>query len=770
MANLQSLLVKLGIDADDFSGGLARATKSLRRFRDDVEKSSRGIETFGNALSSIGRPAAFGALAAGATNLAASIAPAAGALGLIPGVAATAGAAIGTLSVAMTGFGEAMSNLRDPAKFAEAIAKLSPAAAQAATAVRGLVPAWDGLTNSVQQAAFAGVAEQIKTLGGKYIPILEAGMTGIATQFNRAAMSVADFLSSSQAVARLKTILTGTKTVVGNLADAAAPLMAAFMDIAAVGSRVFASLTSGAGQAAQRFADFIAQARRTGKLEEWIRGGVAVLKKLGTIATNVGSILSSIFKAAGASGGSLLDTLVRLTSQFAAWASSAQGQKKLNQIFSALDAILVSMATILPILATGISTLAGWFAMLPAPVQTVLTGFLGISTVVGLLTKKFAPLIAVLGKLTTKLVTSATTQGAALNRMIKGLNRFGAALGRGIGKVGAFAGKTAASFGRMAATAIAKTTAMVASVTAKFAAMATKAIASMAKTAARVVAKWVVMAAGAMARAAIMAAAWVVAMGPVGWVTAAIIALVALIIANWDKVKKWTTDIWNAVVGFIKDAWNWIVDTVTGAAQAVWNAIKTAFNSAVDAVSNAISNVIDFVAALPGRIISAIGNLASLLWNAGVDLVQGLINGIGNMANAVYNKFLGIVKGAWNSILGFLGISSPSKEATWAGAMVGEGLVRGIGDMVRDVEKAALKLSQAAMIDVSQPAIHAERGVAVPGMSEALSDGSWSTAGTGPAVQMNVYNPVAERASDTLQRRMRNIAELGLFAGEGAAA
>lgn len=759
MATLQSLLVKLGIDADDFRGGLGRAGASLKRFRDDVEKSSRGIATFGDALSSIGRPAVFGALASGATSLTAAVLPAAGALGLIPGAAASGGAAMGTLTVAMTGFGDAMKNMGDPAKFAEALAKLSPAARQSAVAVHDLVPAWEKLTSSVQDAAFAGVSQQIKQLGGKYIPILQSGMTGIATQFNTAATAVGNFASSATAVTAVKTILTATKTVVSNLAAAAVPLVAAFTDIAAVGSKVFAELTAGAGRAAQRFADFIATARQTGQLEDWIRGGIEVLKKLGQIAGNVGSAIMSIFKAAGDAGDGFLDTLVQLTSQFSAWASSAEGQKKLNQIFTLFNSVLESLATILPILGGALSTVAGIITALPAPVQGLITGFLGTSVVVGALTKKFAPLIAVLGKLTGKLVTSAVTQGAAVNRMLKGLNRLGAGLGKGIGKLGAFTGKVVASFTRVATVAAAKSASMAAGVIGKFATMSAKAMASMAKMAAKVVAKWVIMAAGAMARAAVMAAAWVVAMGPVGWVTAAIVALVALIIANWDKVKKWTVKIWNAIWGWIKKAWKWIVDKVTGAAKAVWHAVKNGVSNAYHAVTSWLGKALNWIAGLPGRILSALGNLGKLLWNAGKDIIGGLWNGLLSMGKWLMNKILGFLKSFIpGPILDFFGIGSPSKLMADIAKWIPEGIAVGIEGNTSAVEKAVGNVSD-KIAAMTMP---------IPEVPD------WQQRGQAeqPVMQVTINNPVAEKASDTLQRRMRNIAELGMFAGaeQGAAA
>ena len=69
---------------------------------------------------------------------------------------------------------------------------------------------------------------------------------------------------------------------------------------------------------------------------------------------------------------------------------------------------------------------------------------------------------------------------------------------------------------------------------------AIKSVAKHVWAAGAMVARWVWMGAQSLLQAARMALAWVIAMGPVGWVIAAVVALAALIIANWDKIVAWT--------------------------------------------------------------------------------------------------------------------------------------------------------------------------------------------------------------------------------------
>ena len=159
--------------------------------------------------------------------------------------------------------------------------------------------------------------------------------------------------------------------------------------------------------------------------------------------------------------------------------------------------------------------------------------------------------------------------------------------------------------------------------------MAASWIGNILRIAAVTVANFVRMAAVALAQAARMAASWFIAMGPVGWVIGIVVALVALIIANWDKVKAFTIAAWNAIA---------------------------------NAVSTAIDRVVNWFRSLGGKINSVLGGLPGQLWNAGVAAIQALINGIGSMVGKVVNK----VKSVASAIRDFFPFS-PAKRGPFSG-------------------------------------------------------------------------------------------------------
>lgn len=296
----------------------------------------------GRAMKTIAIPAALVTAAPPILALGQAAVTASGSLWLMPAALSAAGLAFATLKTGFSGFGDAISS--DATKSAEAMAKLAPAAREAATAVRGLAPAWDALRLDVQGQLFDGLGKKIASLGGTYMPILRAAMADVAQGFNYGAHQIAAFLAQASTVSTVKTMFDDLGNAVENLtAGTMAPLTAAFINIGAVGAKVLNDISSGAGAAAERFAAFIAQARGTGQLEAWMRGGVNALKQLGQIVVNVGASLGSMMRAAGIASGDFLGSLVNLTGRMREFLASAQGQQAMITIFEGINRVVTAL-------------------------------------------------------------------------------------------------------------------------------------------------------------------------------------------------------------------------------------------------------------------------------------------------------------------------------------------------------------------------------------------------------------------------------------------
>lgn len=242
----------------------------------------------------------------------------------------------------------------------------------------------------------------------------------------------------------------------------------------------------------------------------------------------------------------------------------------------------------------------------------------------------------------------------------------------------------------------------------------------------RMVAGWVLVGAQSMIQAARVAAAWLIAMGPVGLVIAIVIGLVALIIANWDTIKKWTGAAWDWVVDKTTAAWDWIkaqiaekVAAIVGIALRIAafrdRVVATFEQLRAQAIAKALA-LVTWVRGLPGRLLDSLGNLAGSLVSKGRDLVQGLWDGIRGMGSWLADKVGGFVADFIpGPIAKALGISSPSKVAAALAREVPRGLVVGIDAGAPDVRAASARMAAAvisAPLTVPAPAF----GLSAPPM------------------------------------------------------
>ena len=192
----------------------------------------------------------------------------------------------------------------------------------------------------------------------------------------------------------------------------------------------------------------------------------------------------------------------------------------------------------------------------------------------------------------------------------------------------------------------------------------------------------VVLAAQAAAQAARMAASWVIAMGPIGWITAAVIGLVALIIANWDTVKSatiaawgaisswlstvWTgiktiaISTWNGIKSFFSTVWNGIVS----AAKTIWNGLKTFFSSVWNGMKTAFTTVwkgIKSFASSTWKGIVSVGKSVwnglktffSSIWNGMKTAFTSIWNGIKTIATSIWKGVVSVGKSIWNGLKTF---------------------------------------------------------------------------------------------------------------------
>ncbi|WP_432104878.1 phage tail tape measure protein [Streptomyces sp. bgisy091] len=318
--------------------------------------------------------------------------------------------------------------------------------------------------------------------------------------------------------------------------------------------------------------------------------------------------------------------------------------------------------------------------------------------------------------------------------------------------------------------------------------------------AARVVGAWLLMGVQAMVQGARMAAAWVIAMGPIGWVIAAIVGLGLLIWANWDKIKQWTAQAWDWVWNKIKAtgqllldfflnftlygliikhwdkiragtaaAWNWVwgkikgigVSIVTTVGGFVANALRR-WDGLKRGVATKATALVGYVAGLPGRLARGIGSLTSLLVGKGKDIVRGLWNGIQGMGPWIASKITGWAKSAVpGPIAKALGINSPSKVTAAQGRWTGLGFANGLLDTGTQVKSATGRLASIAQSGLGAGAPALDRtmaGLVTPptaGGTSSAPAGAYRSAGTQKVqIEIDVHGG-DDRLIESIRRGIR---------------
>lgn len=380
------------------------------------DHASRVFSAIGSSAMGLAKGLGGIAGAAGAVNVIAGLgsfaAAASGSLLLLPAAAGAVTLAVKAVSIGMQGFGDAMAATgEDAATFEAAIADLAPAAQATARAVRELRPAWDDMQLDVQERLFSNLAPIMSRLGSTYLPILGNGFGRVADAANIAAQRVGNMLTSDARIADSTTMVDNFAQVWEQLFPALGPVSAALMDIGTVGSSFLPGLTAGAGEAAASFQQFIAHARETGQLQEWISGGLSAIGDLAQLIGNLGAIAYEVFSGLSAQGAGLIPTLTTLTDGVLEFLRSFEGQQALaalgqmlsdvsGTVSGVLSAALRAVGPVIVALAPVISSLADAFGGLLLPILPVVGELLtAVATALQPIAAAVVPLASAIGDL-----------------------------------------------------------------------------------------------------------------------------------------------------------------------------------------------------------------------------------------------------------------------------------------------------------------------------------------------------------------------------------
>lgn len=301
--------------------------------------------------------------------------------------------------------------------------------------------------------------------------------------------------------------------------------------------------------------------------------------------------------------------------------------------------------------------------------------------------------------------------------------------------------------------------------------------------------------------------------GFVNWAVSFGLAILNWATSSYHNTVTWFQKLPGRIAQFFSDAWT--------RAKALWNSFVT---GAASFASRTYNGIVNWFQKLPGRIATfvtdmksrAVSGFRDLVTSAGtmggniyrglVDWVNKIPGAVGQAVNSAISAFEDMIssawsvardfaKGLWDGFRSGLGIKSPSyiEKAMWAITSVTDTETKRLGNHVRNMQALAGKINQAnpaksasalnvrtissmtdsmtrqsALLQAASNALFPGTG-AISLAAKASTASSASTAsGTGSGsglanqnINVQVFNPVAERASDSTARKLRELSDMG---------
>lgn len=596
------------------------------------------------------------------------------------------------------------------AKAEEALNKLAPAARATVLAVVSLRDEWTNLTHAVQQRLFEGLDKEVLKLAQVSFPTLQTGMVSVAGSFNDTAKAVSGLVQTPLFQGAMATVFETTSKSIDVLNKAVEPLGLGLARLTEVGQPLvlrFAEWVSGGLQTAGAF---LASEEGARKMRDVMDEAADRLHSVFDIAVNLTKVLVNLFKVADS--GDFLKNLENITARMAEFTGSADGQKRMGEIFAAVGEVAKHMAESLRLMSKAVADLLVFVDRLPGPVKNIVLDFLGWSLVL-------APLLRSLGALSTGL---------------GGFIKIAVGLGRTVAAIGGFV--AALSPVTLAVVAVVAVIALLAYETYKHwdgikkatkeawdyvAARISDAVDYVTNlflnftVPGQIIQHW-----GTITKATHEAFDDVKA--TIGRTVDFIVGLFenftlpGLIFKHWDSITKATSFAWSAVSDTVGGAWDSVRGTtsrvageVRDAVSGAWDAVSRRTSDAWDGFTGTISNawrvarsivesgvdsVTGAVRGLPNTIANALGDLYGKFKALAGDIIRGLVDGLVDAPGVkrIVDKAGDLARKALDAARQVVGAHSPARKFRELGRNMGEGLVLGMADMETATQAAAKAL------------------------------------------------------------------------------
>lgn len=670
----KGFIIPVDADLSPFHRAMKSLDKRIDKFQNRMDKIANSIRTFGTIFQNM-LGGGLLMISPAAVPVIAGLIGAIGALGPMIGVMGAStfalASAFGLAGIAAVAFGAAA--IPTITKLFDENAKLNAQQKAARAEYDKFKSTWQGITKELENPVLEAFGKSMQ-FATRVLELSRPLFTNVGVSVNRLLDSLNKSMSSPPVLFFFEYMNKTAGPMLETIGKSFGNFMQGFMSMMVAFGPLSASTAQGFLNMSKGFADWAAGLSGSEKFQTFIKYVNENMPKIRSIFRDAIAGIAYFFSAFGPLSSDMMTGLQGLMSRFKEWATNLQSNQafqnfigyirdnapKVLQLISNLADFIVNMSLALAPIG---SQILGIVNSMLSWINSMMTAHPMIGQVIAVLIVLAGGLIALIPNIvafatlfsgTGTAIAAAAKFGLSAfmpfkNNLIIGLKLMGSNVFSFVTRMGTATASIIANFAKM---------------TAKGAVWVAKFVAQIAvKTA-----QWALLGAKALLHAARVAAAWFIAMGPIGWVIAVVIGLVALIIANWDKVKKWTLETWNKVSSYVKEKMT-----------KVWTDIKTLWGKAQ--------------AFLEGIDLTEIGK----------NIIRGLINGIGSMVSSVTKKISSVAGSIKKGITGALDIHSPSRFTDWAGRMFGKGLENGIGSMIKPVGRVAAKMAQVAMFEPQTP-------------------------------------------------------------------
>ena len=214
-----------------------------------------------------------------------------------PAAFAMLAAGVAAVTIGFHGFFDAIVGKKKD----EALAKLPLEAQKAALALRGV---GTQIAKPVQKAFWVEMGDSLQVTIKELVPTLQDGLQGSARGMAQMFTGVLTSVRELNGSGGLKTIFDNVNVGISNMAKGAKPFTDAMGILTLAGSRWMPLFGDSVARTAERFKNFIAEAERTGRIDQWIATATSSFQQLWSSVKSVHSIFSGLTQIAAAAGSS----------------------------------------------------------------------------------------------------------------------------------------------------------------------------------------------------------------------------------------------------------------------------------------------------------------------------------------------------------------------------------------------------------------------------------------------------------------------------------